>query len=85
MENSSINTNKTLGTNNNHSIIYEQHNPDYIPEKDGGPAVVVADSENNRVAEYQYLDGEWNRSWVWRDSQLRWPRDADRLPNGHTL
>jgi len=22
---------------------------------------------------------------VWQDEQLTWPRDADRLPNGHTL
>lgn len=77
--------NWTLGADDNHDILYEQHNPDYIPSERGGPAVLVSDSENNRIAEYQRTDGEWNRSWVWQDSRLQWPRDADRLPNGHTL
>lgn len=75
----------TLGEDDNHSILYEQHNPDYIPEEQGGPAILVGDSENNRVVEYQREDGKWRRSWVWRDVQMQWPRDADRLPNGHTL
>ncbi|MFB6130768.1 MAG: aryl-sulfate sulfotransferase [Salinigranum sp.] len=75
----------TLGTDGNHSILYAQHNPDYIPSKDGGPAVVVADSENNRLVEYQREGGRWKQTWVWRDARLQWPRDADRLPNGHTL
>jgi hypothetical protein len=75
----------TLGRKDDYSILREQHNPDYIPEHQGGPAVIVADSENNRVVEYQREDGEWRRSWYWRDDRLHWPRDADRLPNGHTL
>ena len=69
----------TLGADDNHQILFEQHNPDYIPEDRGGPAVLVADSKNNRV------NGSWEQSWVWADSKLQWPRDADRLPNGHTL
>ncbi|WP_458190332.1 arylsulfotransferase family protein [Haladaptatus sp. NG-WS-4] len=77
--------NWTLGTDDEHGIVYEQHNPDYIPESQGGPAVLVGDSENNRVVEYQRENGEWTRSWMWQDSQTQWPRDADRLPNGHTL
>ncbi|WP_435159775.1 arylsulfotransferase family protein [Haladaptatus sp. DFWS20] len=77
--------NWTLGTDNARGIIYEQHNPDYIPESQGGPAVLIGDSENNRVIEYQRENGEWNRTWKWQDSQMQWPRDADRLPNGHTL
>lgn len=78
--------NWTLGEDNQRSILYEQHNPDYIPESNGGPAVVVADSENNRVIEYQRSQtGEWNQTWVWQDQQTSWPRDADRLPNDHTL
>ena len=77
--------NWTLGSENNHTVLYEQHNPDYIPEPQGGPSVLVADSENGRVVEYQRSDGEWNASWAWADSELQWPRDADRLPNGHTL
>ena len=75
----------TLGEDDDHSILAEQHNPDYIPAENGGPAVLVADSENNRIVEYQRVDGEWERSWNWQDAEMQWPRDADRLPNGHTL
>lgn len=75
----------TLGEDGDHDTLYEQHNPDYVPQERGGPAVVVADSENNRILEYQREDGEWNRTWAWSDLTLQWPRDADRLPNGHTL
>ncbi|WP_302082030.1 aryl-sulfate sulfotransferase [Salinibaculum rarum] len=77
--------NWTLGVEDAYGILYEQHNPDYIPESRGGPAVVVGDSENNRVAEYQRIDGQWRQSWTWQDDEIRWPRDADRLPGGHTL
>jgi len=80
-----LNESWTLGSEGNHSRLYEQHNPDYIPEERGGPAVVVADSENGRVAEYQREGGDWTRSWEWSDARLQWPRDADRLPNGNTL
>ncbi|SFL16501.1 Arylsulfotransferase (ASST) [Halogranum rubrum] len=75
----------TLGEEDNYDILYEQHNPDYIPESEGGPAIVVADSHNNRVVEYQRVDGEWEQSWQYGDAVLQWPRDGDRLPNGHTL
>lgn len=75
----------TLGEEDNYSILYEQHNPDYIPTARGGPAVLVGDSENNRVVEYQRTGDSWEQSWVWRDTRMQWPRDADRLPNGHTL
>ncbi|WP_435078464.1 arylsulfotransferase family protein [Halococcus sp. AFM35] len=76
----------TLGESGSHDILYEQHNPDYIPKSRGGPAVVVADSENNRIVEYQRTaNGSWSRSWSWRDAQLSWARDADRLPSGNTL
>jgi len=77
--------NWTLGEDGNHTILYEQHNPDYIPQQNGGPAVLVADSQNNRIVEYQRENGEWEQSWVWSDAEMSWPRDADRLPNGHTL
>jgi len=77
--------NWTLGTEDNYSTLYEQHNPDYIPESRGGPAVVVADSHNNRVVEFQRENGSWEQSWQWTDDQMQWPRDADRLPNGNTL
>ena len=76
---------RTLGSEDDHDTLYEQHNPDYLPPEQGGPAVLVADSENNRVVEYQRVEGAWEQSWVWRDADLPWPRDADRLPNGNTL
>lgn len=75
----------TLGVEDNHDILYEQHNPDYIPESEGGPALLVADSENNRIVEYQREDGDWKQSWVWSHRGTQWARDADRLPNGNTL
>jgi hypothetical protein len=74
-----------IGRDDARDIMYEQHNPDYIPAARGGPAVVIADSQNNRLVEYQREDGQWRESWVWRDRTMAWPRDADRLPNGHTL
>lgn len=76
---------RTLGVDENHSILYEQHNPDYLYGDDGTESVLVADSQNNRIVEYESKNGNWNRTWVWSDSDLRWPRDADRLPNGNTL
>ena len=75
----------TLGADNDHAVLAEQHNPDYIPPRNGGPAILVADSENDRVVEYQRVNGEWRRTWTWADARMQWPRDADRLPNGHTL
>jgi outer membrane protein assembly factor BamB len=75
----------TLGEPDNYSFLYEQHNPDFIPEERGGPAIIVADSENDRILEYQRENGTWRQRWFWRDDQLSWPRDADRLPNGNTL
>lgn len=75
----------TLGGEDETDVLYEQHNPDYIPAERGGPALVVADSENNRVVEYQREGDEWIQSWIWQDARMQWPRDADRLPNGNTL
>jgi len=80
-----LQANWTLGRDGDHDTLYEQHNPDYIPREHGGPAVVIADSENGRLVEYQREDGAWTRSWEWTDDRLQWPRDADRLPNGNTL
>lgn len=78
----------TLGRDHDPSdenkTLYEQHNPDYIPRSEGGPAVLVADSEHNRVVEFQRNGSAWERSWRY-ERGLNWPRDADRLPNGHTL
>jgi hypothetical protein len=86
-----VQENWTLGSENDYSVLYEQHNPDYIPESEGGPAVLVADSLNDRIVEYQReegengTDGRWVKSWVWSDEEMKWPRDADRLPDGNTL
>lgn len=77
--------NWTLGADGDHDVLFEQHNPEYIPLTHGGPAVLVADSENGRVVEYKREDGQWIPSWEWSDARMQWPRDADRLPNGHTL
>jgi hypothetical protein len=77
--------NWTLGADDDYDTLYEQHNPDYIPAERGGPAIIVADSENNRVVEYQRHNETWERSWLWSDETLQWPRDADRLPNNNTL
>lgn len=80
-----LNRTLTLGEEDNLEILNKPHNPDYIPKRMGGPAVLVADSENDRVIEYQWEDNGWNQSWVWSDEKLDWPRDADRLPSGNTL
>lgn len=63
----------------------KQHNPDYIPEENGGPAVVVAASHDDSIAEYQLSETGWEKTWEWSDRRMAWPRDADRLPDGHTL
>jgi len=76
---------RTLGGEEDHGTLYEQHNPDHIRSARGGPAVLVSDSENNRIVEYQREGASWNRTWHWQDGRTQWPRDADRLPNGHTL
>jgi hypothetical protein len=75
----------TLGSANETDALYEPLDADYIPPEHGGPAVLVADSKNDRVVEYQFENGSWNQTWVWQDEALWWPRDVDRLPNGHTL
>jgi hypothetical protein len=74
-----------LGETGNHSILKEQHNPDYLVGEDGTPTLLVADSGNNRIVEYAYTNGTWTRTWNVGSDTLNWPRDADRLPNGNTL
>ena len=74
-----------LGADDQHGILDEQHNPDYIETEDGRATVVVADSRNDRVVEYTREGEAWNRTWVLRGGNLNEPRDADRLPNGNTL
>jgi hypothetical protein len=86
-----------LGADGNHSVLDEQHNPSYLQTEAGAPALLVADSENDRVVEYTCdradpthpLDGDmvpncdWERTWA--VTGFEWPRDADRLPDGNTL
>lgn len=72
----------TLGEEDDYSILYEQHNPVLLEQNP--PTVLVADSENDRVIEYQRNGSEWTPVWGYTEN-LRWPRDADRLPNGNTL
>ena len=65
-------------------VLNKQHNPQLL----GPDAVLVADSENDRVVELHEENGEWTVAWQ-ADSAggigFDWPRDADRLPNGNTL
>jgi len=89
-----------LGEDGDHDTLYEQHNPTYLESDDGDPTVLVADSENDRIVEYEREGGtatngeatsaasdeaEWNLTWSIGTKGLSWPRDADRLPNGNTL
>jgi len=69
----------------NPEIIDEQHNPQWL----GEGAVLIADSENDRVVELHRNDeGVWEPVWALDSAgglPFHWPRDADRLPNGNTL
>ncbi|SDM53708.1 hypothetical protein SAMN04487949_1997 [Halogranum gelatinilyticum] len=67
-------------------VLEKQHNPQWL----GDGAVLVADSENDRVVELHRNDetDEWEIAWVLTeadDQGFAWPRDADRLENGNTL
>lgn len=73
-----------LGRDDAHSILYEQHNPHYLTGETG-PAILVADSRNDRVIEYTREDEQWVATWELVGGGLNEPRDADRLPNGNTL
>jgi len=67
------------------AVLDHQHNPQWL---DDG-AVVVADSDNDRVVElHRTDDGDWEVAWTLERANgvaLNWPRDADRLENGNTL
>jgi hypothetical protein len=73
------------------AVINHQHNPQWLggdPAGDGEAAVLVADSDNNRVTELHRENGEWEVAWTLESAggiELDWPRDADRLANGNTL
>ena len=76
---------KRLGADGDQETLIKQHNPDYLESENGTATFLVADSENNRIVEYEQTDDGWNRTWELGADQLNWPRDADRLPNGNTL
>ncbi|MEF8774495.1 MAG: arylsulfotransferase family protein [Halobacteriales archaeon] len=67
------------------AVLNHQHNPQWL----GDGAVLVADSDNDRIVElHRTDDGDWEPAWVLESAggvDLQWPRDADRLPNGNTL
>lgn len=65
-------------------VMYHQHNPQLLNES----RILVADSENDRIVELEKRDGDWEVAWELREAggqRFNWPRDADRLPNGHTV
>ncbi len=72
------------GEPGNHEIMHEQHDPNYLAASD---TLLVADSENNRVVEYdaETMEPVWRYTGPSAGDRLQWPRDADRLPNGNTL
>jgi hypothetical protein len=67
------------------TVLNHQHNPQWL----GEDAVLVADSENDRVVELHLTaNGSWTPAWTLDSAggiAFNWPRDADRLPNGNTL
>lgn len=67
------------------TVINHQHNPQWL----GDGAVLVADSDNDRIVELHRTDnGSWEPVWILNSAggvSFDWPRDADRLPNGNTL
>lgn len=71
-----------LGEEDNYTVLREQHNPVLLSTDP--PTVLVADSDNHRVVEYKKEGTHWVKTWEYSKG-LRWPRDADRLPNGNTI
>ena len=68
------------------AVLNHQHNPQWLNET----AILVADSENDRVVELHKnaTTDKWEPAWALRRAggiAFSWPRDADRLPNGNTL
>ncbi|MFX0061496.1 MAG: aryl-sulfate sulfotransferase [Candidatus Hermodarchaeota archaeon] len=66
------------GDYENHSLIYMQHNPDYLENGN----IIIADSTNNRILEIN----KTSKQVVWSYAEgLKWPRDANVLDNGNVL
>jgi len=74
----------TLGEDGSSELIERQHQPDYLESEDGNPTFLIADSDNDRVIEYEHTDDGWENTWT-LEGDMRWTRDADRLPDGNTL
>ncbi len=75
---------EVINKNGSPRLLNKQHNPQYLSKN----AVLVADSENDRVVELHRKGGTWKIAWQVHGAGkigFDWPRDADRLPNGHTL
>jgi hypothetical protein len=75
---------EVINENRDGSVLNRQHNPQWL----GNDTVLVADSHNDRVVELQNRSGEWEAVWSLKSAggvPFQWPRDADRLENGHTL
>ncbi|WP_435152111.1 aryl-sulfate sulfotransferase [Haladaptatus sp. DFWS20] len=77
---------EVINENRDTSVLHYQHNPQWLSED----AVLVADSENDRIVELHRNEstGRWEVVWQARGAGgigFDWPRDADRLPNGNTL
>jgi len=70
-----------LGRPGKRSLMYHQHNPYRLTE---WGTMLVADSENDRIVEIDRESGEIVWTYGGKDL-LRYPRDADRLPDGNTL
>ena len=66
------------GDYGNHSLLYRQHNPDYLSNGN----IIISDSENNRIIEVNYTTK--NVEWLYQGG-LDWPRDADEMPDGNIL
>lgn len=66
------------GDYSNHTLLYNQHNPDYLASGN----VIISDSENDRIVEVNKTTKAVE--WVY-DMGLAWPRDTDELPGGNIL
>jgi hypothetical protein len=74
-----------IGDDEDPSILDEQHNPQYQVAEDGTETVLVADSENDRVVEFEKTADGWAERYVLHGGGLHQPRDADWLPTGNLL
>jgi hypothetical protein len=66
------------GDYQDHDLLFHQHNPEYI---DNGN-IMIADSENQRIIEVNYI----TKDVVWKyDEGLVWSRDCDELEDDRLL